>query len=73
MSILDDLKSLDPNDPGRWPLPVRAGAVAVCFVVLAALLFYFLVWTDKKPELDRVAAEEADAARHLQGQSIPRP
>ena len=35
MSILDDLKSLDPNDPGRWPLPVRIGTVAVCFVVLA--------------------------------------
>ena len=29
MSILDDIKSLDPNDPGRWPLPVRAGAVAL--------------------------------------------
>ena len=58
MSILDDLKSLDPNDPGRWPLPVRIGSVVVCFVVLASVLFYFLVWSDKKPELDRVAAEE---------------
>ena len=58
MSILDDLKSLDPNDPGRWPLPVRVGTVAACFVVLASVLFYFLVWSDKKPELDRVAAEE---------------
>jgi len=58
MSILDDLKSLDPNDPGRWPLPVRIGSVAVCFVVLASVLFYFLVWSDKKPELDSVAAEE---------------
>ena len=26
MSILDDIKSLDPNDPGRWPLPVRVGS-----------------------------------------------
>ena len=58
MSILDDIKSLDPNDPGRWPLPVRIGAVALCFVVLAAFLFYFLVWTDQKPILDRVVAEE---------------
>ena len=58
MSILDDLKSLDPNDPGRWPLPIRIGTVAVCFVVLASVLFYFLVWSDKKPELDRIAAEE---------------
>ena len=58
MSFLDDLKSLDPNDPGRWPLPVRMGTVAACFIVLASVLFYFLVWSDKKPELDRVAAEE---------------
>ena len=60
MSILDDLKSLDPNDPGRWPLPVRAGTVALCFVVLAAALFYFLVWSDQKPRLDQAAAEELD-------------
>jgi type IV pilus assembly protein PilO len=60
MSIVDDLKSLDPNDPGRWPFPVRAGAVALCFVILAAVLFYFLVWTDQKPILDQKTAEEQD-------------
>ena len=58
MSILDDLKSLDPNDPGRWPLPVRAGTVALCFVVLVAVLFYFLVWSDQKPRLDQATDEE---------------
>ena len=31
MSILDDIKSLDPNDPGRWPLPVRVGSVVLVF------------------------------------------
>ena len=60
MSILDDIKSLDPNDPGRWPLPVRVGSVAICFVVIAAFLFYFLVWSDQKPVLDRVVAEEQE-------------
>jgi type IV pilus assembly protein PilO len=60
MSLMDDLKSLDPNDPGRWPLPVRAGSVVLCFVVLAAALFYFLVWSEQKPVLDRVAAEEQE-------------
>jgi type IV pilus assembly protein PilO len=60
MSILDDLKSLDPNDPGRWPLPVRAGTVALCFVVLSAVLFYFFVWSDQKPRLDQATAEEQD-------------
>jgi type IV pilus assembly protein PilO len=60
MSILDDLKSLDPNDPGRWPLPVRAGAVAICFAILSGVLFYFLVWSDQKPRLDQSTAEEQE-------------
>jgi type IV pilus assembly protein PilO len=60
MSIVDDLKTLDPNDPGRWPFPVRAGVVALCFVVLTALLFYLLVWSDQKPILDQKTAEESD-------------
>lgn len=60
MSILDDLKSLDPNDPGRWPLPVRAATVALCFVIISAVLFYFFVWSDQKPRLDQAAAEEGE-------------
>lgn len=58
MSILDDLKTLDPNDPGRWPLPVRAGCVALCFLFLAAGSFWYFVWSDQKPKLDTAAAEE---------------
>ena len=60
MSILDDLKSLDPNDPGRWPLPVRVATVALCFLVLSAVLFYLVVWKDQKPLLDQAANEELD-------------
>jgi len=66
MSILDDLKSLDPNDPGRWPLPVRAGAVVLCFVVLSAALFYFFVWSDQKPRLDQAASEEVELRNTFQ-------
>ncbi len=58
MSILDDLKTLDPNDPGRWPLPVRAGFVALVFVGLAAASFWYFVWSDQKPKLDAAAAQE---------------
>jgi len=60
MSILDDIKSLDPNDPGRWPLPVRVGAVALTFVLLAALLFWYFVWSDQKPRLDEATAKEIE-------------
>jgi type IV pilus assembly protein PilO len=58
MSIVDDLKSLDPNDPGRWPFPIRAGAVGLCFVLVAALLFYFFVYSEQQPILEQVRSEE---------------
>jgi hypothetical protein len=36
MSIVDDLKTLDTSDPGRWPMPIRAGAVGILFVARVA-------------------------------------
>jgi type IV pilus assembly protein PilO len=59
MSIVDDLRTLDPNDPGRWPFPIRAGAVALCYVLVTVLLFYFLVYSKQQPILEQVRIEEA--------------
>jgi type IV pilus assembly protein PilO len=53
MSLLEELQSLDPRDPGRWPLAVRAGAVGLCFLILTAVLIYFFVWDAQLPELQR--------------------
>lgn len=55
---LEELRQLDPRDPGRWPLPVRAGVIAIAFVVLSALLLYFVVWNNNKDELAQVEQEE---------------
>ena len=62
MSIIDDIKSLDPNDPGRWPLPVRVGTVLLVFVLLAAALFWVVVYKDLKPQLT-AATEHEDELR----------
>jgi len=51
VNLLAELRALDPRDPGRWPLAVRAGAVALCFAVAAALGFYLLVWQNRQPDL----------------------
>src|SRR6185295_15572274 len=59
MNLLEELRSLDPQDPGRWPLPIRIGAVAVWFVLLAFVLSYFLVWQNQQPELERREADES--------------
>jgi type IV pilus assembly protein PilO len=58
MNLLEELQSLDPRDPGRWPLPVRAGAVAIAFIVLTVALIYFFVWDEQRPELQQRQDEE---------------
>lgn len=57
-TFVDQLRELDPNDPGRWPLPFRLGAIALIFVIAAVGMGYFLSWKPKKPELDAARAEE---------------
>ena len=59
MNFVEELRSLDPRDPGRWPFPFRVGAVALVFVVLACVLVYFLVWSEGSPELQRHQDDEA--------------
>ncbi len=54
----EELKQLDPKDPGRWPFPVRVGAIAIFFVVASALLLWFGVWNSSKDELARYENEE---------------
>jgi type IV pilus assembly protein PilO len=54
----DELKQLDPRDPGRWPLPVRMGAIGIWFLVLAIVLLYFLVWNARKDELAQARGQQ---------------
>ena len=58
MNIIEELQSLDPREPGRWPLPFRIGAVAIWLVVLTFILGYFFVWSNESPVLDQYQQEE---------------
>jgi type IV pilus assembly protein PilO len=58
MQLLEELRSLDPRDPGRWPLPVLASAVGVWLVILTGALVYFFVWQNEMPQLDRYEGQE---------------
>ncbi len=60
MSIVDDLRSLDTNDPGRWPLPIRIGAVSVMFVAVVAFGVYMFVVKEEVPLLERAQQEEQE-------------
>ena len=59
MNLVEELKSLDINDVGRWPLIFRAGVIAIVFVLVTAALIWFMIVKDKHPALKRAEAEEA--------------
>ena len=60
MNLLDELKSLDPKDPGRWPLAVRGFFVLLVLVICTALFSYMFVWTQDRPVLQKAEADELD-------------
>jgi len=64
MSIVDELRSLDTNDPGRWPLPIRVGAVALVFAGAVAVGIWLMVIKSEMPILEQAQATE----RELRGQ-----
>jgi type IV pilus assembly protein PilO len=65
MNLLEQLKTLDPRnldprDPGRWPGLVRGFCVFLVFAVCAGIAWYFLVWDDDRPVLQKAQQEEMD-------------
>jgi type IV pilus assembly protein PilO len=60
MNVLDQLRSLDPRDVGRWPLPVRGLCILLIFVLCAGFAWYMFVWNDDRPILEKAEADELD-------------
>ena len=60
MSIIDDLRSLDTNDPGRWPLPIRIGTIALVFLGVLAFGVYMFVVQQEMPLLDAAKQKETE-------------
>jgi type IV pilus assembly protein PilO len=60
MNLLEELKSLDPRDPGRWPLVIRGFFVLVVFVICAGFFSYMFVWQEDRPVLQKAEADELD-------------
>jgi type IV pilus assembly protein PilO len=60
MNLLEQLRSLDPRDPGRWPWAVRGFFIGLIFIVFAGLAWYMLVWNEDRPVLQKAESEELD-------------
>jgi type IV pilus assembly protein PilO len=58
--LFEQLRNLDPNDPGRWPLSVRVGTVVLLFSIAAAAGYWYFVWKAKRPELLEARAQETE-------------
>ena len=60
MNVVEELKSLDVNDVGRWPLLFRAAVIFIVFLGVAGLGIYFTIVKDRMPQLQR--AQERSGA-----------
>ena len=60
MSLIDELRSLDTNDPGRWPMPFRMAAVGIALVATLAIGIYLFVVKEEMPLLERAQQEEVN-------------
>ena len=59
MNVVDELKVLDVNDVGRWPLLFRAAVIVVVFIFVLGLGVYWTIMKDKAPQLQRAQDDEA--------------
>ena len=64
-ALFEQLRNLDPNDPGRWPVGVRIATAALLFLVAAAGGYYFLVWKSQRPVLLEERSKEGQLMESL--------
>jgi type IV pilus assembly protein PilO len=54
---LEQLRNLDANNPGSWPLPVKTAALVLVLIAVVAGAWYFH-WEGQMRTIERVRAEE---------------
>ena len=59
MNVVDELKNLDVNDVGRWPLIFRASVIFVVFLAVVGAGVWFTIIKDRLPALQRAQDDEA--------------
>ncbi len=59
MSFIDDLNNLDPNNPGVWPMPVKAIVFAIVFAAIVYAGWHFDI-TEQRVQLAGLEKKEID-------------
>ncbi|MBS0423819.1 MAG: type 4a pilus biogenesis protein PilO [Proteobacteria bacterium] len=55
--LLIELRQLDINQAGNWPVPIKIGALVILFIAII-IAGHFLVWQDQTTMLEKIQAEE---------------
>ena len=58
MSLIDDLRTLDPKQPGNWPWAVKVGAFLVIFIIVQVAA-YFIFWQGQAEQIEKGRADVA--------------
>jgi type IV pilus assembly protein PilO len=66
LNFLQELRDLDPRDPGRWPLAALAAAIGATFLLLVLFLIYFFVWSGVRTDLQAKEAQEQSLRQEYQ-------
>ncbi|QJR08992.1 hypothetical protein DSM104443_00027 [Usitatibacter rugosus] len=61
MSLIDDLKQLDPKQPGNWPVAIKIGAFVLIFLAIQ-IAAGFLFWKDQSDEIEK-GRQDVDAQK----------
>lgn len=59
MNLIEDLRTLDPKQPGNWPWPIKAGAFILIFIGLQVAA-YFVFW---QGQVDAIEKGREDVAK----------
>jgi len=59
MNVVEELKYLDVNDVGRWPLLFRAAVIFIVFLAVVGAGVWFTIIKDRLPALQRAQDDES--------------
>jgi type IV pilus assembly protein PilO len=52
MNLIDELRALDPKQPGNWPWAIKAGAFLLLFLAIQVGA-YFLFWQNQAEQIEK--------------------
>ncbi len=58
MDLLEELRRINPNDPGSWPAQIKAGALSILLLVIL-VGGYLVDWQEQWEILEQAQTEEA--------------